>query len=494
MAEAKRTGNFVTSIVIYDDVAETTRAVTGQNLTNAVPIDVCIVDTTGNQVTPAKEAGGNLATIASAVSGTEMQVDIVSITAGTNVLGKVRLVDSGGAEITETTDHSMNVTIVADDAGVGGGTQYTLGDDTYTEATSKATLAGAVRNDTLATLADTDNELAPLQVNANGALYTAISSIAAGTNVVGKVRLVDSGGSEITETSDHSINVTIVADDAGVGGGTQYTEADTDATITGTAIMWEDTSNTLRAVSSAKPLPISVATIPSHAVTNAGTFAVQISDTSFAVGDGNALGEGVLVQGDDGTDRKNVHVDATTGDVQVDVTNTVTVDLGGNNDVTMAVLPDTAGGELSSMATDLGTIDTDTGNIATYTAGAETALEKIDGAIVGPGEPTIDSYTHFAINLNAGADQVLVSSAANKQIWVYGVAYTCSVAGTVSFQDEDDTAVSGIMDHAANSGLSSPPSGNFAMPIWKLGTDKDLEVDVVDCAIDGWLDYAIVSV
>lgn len=56
-----------------------------------------------------------------------------------------------------------------------------------------------------------------------------------------------------------------------------------------------------------------------------GTLTVQVSDTSFAVADGNALGEGVLIQGDDGTDRKNINVDATTGDVQVDVTNTVTV-------------------------------------------------------------------------------------------------------------------------------------------------------------------------
>jgi len=133
-------------------------------------------------------------------------------------------------------------------------------------------------------------------------------------------------------------------------------------------------------------------------------------------------------------------------------------------------------------------------NIALYTAGSETALEKIDGAIIGPAEPTIYSITQFAINLNAAANQVLVSSAASKQIWVYAVAYTCSVAGTVSFQDEDDTAVTGIMDHAANSGLSMGPSGNFAMPIWKLGTDKDLEVDVVTAAIDGFITYAIVSV
>lgn len=43
-----------------------------------------------------------------------------------------------------------------------------------------------------------------------------------------------------------------------VGGGTQYTEGDIDASITGTAMLWEDTSDTLRAVSSAKPLPVNI--------------------------------------------------------------------------------------------------------------------------------------------------------------------------------------------------------------------------------------------
>lgn len=88
----------------------------------------------------------------------------------------------------------------------------------------------------------------------------------------------------------------------GGGGGVEYTEGDTDASITGSAIMWEDTSDTLRAVSAAKPLPVSViAALPAGtngigkltanagvtigaveiasaqtiAVTNAGTFLVQ---------------------------------------------------------------------------------------------------------------------------------------------------------------------------------------------------------------------------
>src|SRR5207247_2512845 len=34
--------------------------------------------------------------------------------------------------------------------------------------------------------------------------------------------------------------------------------ADTDSTITGTAVMWEDTSDTLRSVSAAKPFPVNV--------------------------------------------------------------------------------------------------------------------------------------------------------------------------------------------------------------------------------------------
>lgn len=42
---------------------------------------------------------------------------------------------------------------------------------------------------------------------------------------------------------------------SGGGGGMQYTEGDTDATITGTVVMWEDGSDTIRAVSATKPLP-----------------------------------------------------------------------------------------------------------------------------------------------------------------------------------------------------------------------------------------------
>jgi hypothetical protein len=54
------------------------------------------------------------------------------------------------------------------------------------------------------------------------------------------VAIVDSNGTQITN----------------LGGGTQYTEADTDASITGGVVMWEDTSDTLRAASATYPLPV----------------------------------------------------------------------------------------------------------------------------------------------------------------------------------------------------------------------------------------------
>ncbi len=89
---------------------------------------------------------------------------------------------------------------------------------------------------------------------------------------------VDDGGSSLTVDGtvsltsatfdgDGGLNVHIANPEdlpggGGGGGGIQYTEADTDSTITGTAIMWEDTSDTLRAVSASKPLPISLSTLP----------------------------------------------------------------------------------------------------------------------------------------------------------------------------------------------------------------------------------------
>jgi hypothetical protein len=91
-----------------------------------------------------------------------------------------------------------------------------------------------------------------------------LPALPTGTNTIGKVKLTD-GTDDATVrdvTGAKALDVSIV-DGSGnqitsFGGGTQYTEGDTDASITGTALLWEDASNTLRAASSSKPLPVEV--------------------------------------------------------------------------------------------------------------------------------------------------------------------------------------------------------------------------------------------
>jgi hypothetical protein len=123
-----------------------------------------------------------------------------------------------------------------------------------------------------------------------------------------------------------------------------------------------------------------------------------------------------------------------------------------------------------------------------------TSLPK---SIQGPGIPNIDSYTSAAISAAANtADQSLVAApGANKQIWVYGFVGTADTAdGSVSLQDEDNTAASGVMVVTLRGGFAISPSGNFSMPWLKIATNKALEIDTVTCGFKGVISYAIVSV
>ena len=69
-----------------------------------------------------------------------------------------------------------------------------------------------------------------------------LTSAARGSERALSVQVVDASGNQV----------------ASFGGGTQYAEGATAATITGTAMLWEDTADTLRSVSAAKPLPVNV--------------------------------------------------------------------------------------------------------------------------------------------------------------------------------------------------------------------------------------------
>jgi len=154
--------------------------------------------------------------------------------------------------------------------------------------------------------------------------------------------------------------------------------------------------------------------------------------------------------------------------------------------------------KLRRISTDINSIVTAVQVLDNAISGTEQQVDVVTlpTAIQGPGNPTIDSYSTAAINLAASTtNQVLASSAASKQIWVYGLYMMAdTAAGTVTLQDEDDTALSGTMAVSDEGGWVLPMSGNFAMPWIKCATDKDLECDTGACTIDGILTYAIVSV
>lgn len=68
-----------------------------------------------------------------------------------------------------------------------------------------------------------------------------------GSNTIGKIKLTD-GTEDADINANNHLEISIEEDNVGIGGGTQYDEGDTDASITGNAMLAEGTSDTLKAV------------------------------------------------------------------------------------------------------------------------------------------------------------------------------------------------------------------------------------------------------
>jgi len=143
------------------------------------------------------------------------------------------------------TDAQLRATPVPVTGG-GGGIEYT--EDVAAAADPIGSAQMLVRKDTPAATVTTDGDNIAQRGNNFGAAYVTV--------------LDSSGAFAGTGLTDAQLRATPVPVTGG-GGGTEYTEGATDATITGSAILWEDTADTLRAVSVAKPLPVAVqGTVP----------------------------------------------------------------------------------------------------------------------------------------------------------------------------------------------------------------------------------------
>lgn len=201
--------------------------------------------------------------------------------------------ESGGTLRTVTVNASGQLSITC--ANCSGSGASAVDDAAFTVATdSGAPIMGVVSSDTVDA-----GDVGVLAMLANRQL---------------KVSLYNSSGVEITS----------------FGGGTQYTEADTDASITGTAVMFESNTGTsaLSVVSNSAPLPVSDAG-SALTVDNAGTFAVQAAQSgTWTVQPGNTANTTAwLVTGTGGT----FPVTDSGGSLTVDGTVTVTDGAGALN-------------------------------------------------------------------------------------------------------------------------------------------------------------------
>lgn len=151
----------------------------------------------GHQIVSGTVSVSNLAQTEDAVHGSgdtgimplAVRNDVLAALAGTDGDYAPFQVNASGALYTDVRGDALTALQLIDDP------VFTLGSSTYTEATSKGNAIAAVRNDTLAALANTDNEFAPLQVSETGAVF--VQDVGGPKNGLTKYRNVD-----VDETED----------------------------------------------------------------------------------------------------------------------------------------------------------------------------------------------------------------------------------------------------------------------------------------------------
>jgi hypothetical protein len=489
----------------------------------------------------------------------------IVLAAGDNLIGRFKLSDGTTvATVRELgTNDALNVSVVDGSGnqvtsfGGSGGTQYA--EDTAHVSGDLGTLALVVRKDTAAVTAGTDGDYAALVVGGDGGLWARLSQpLPAGTNAVGKLAAndgVDIGDTTVNNASgasavniqdggnsitiDGTVGVSGVVDvtpvspaandylpvrltdgsafySASSGGSSevQYTEGDTDSAITGTALLWEDTSDTLRAVSAAKPLPISDAggslTVDDGGASLTIDGSVSVSgavDTELTTAD---LDTGV------GTDTRAVvglAYGASGGGLLVSTTNPLPVgDNGGSLtvDATSLPLPTGAATETTlAAALTQSDFDTKAGSLTETAPATDTASSGLNGRLqriaqrltsliallptalsngffqvsvketitlpasqsgtwtVQPGNtpnttpwlfsfgrPTTANLTSAVISASSSGDNTLVSGTASQTIRVFKLFLVCNAAVNIIFKDGAGTNLTGTMNMTANGGMT----------------------------------------
>jgi hypothetical protein len=278
---------------IFPEISTSTGLTDAELRASAVAISASSLPLPTGAATSALQTTGNtsLAALAAIISAGKLLVDIGSSTV--SISGTVPVSQSG----------TWNITNISGTISL------------PTGAATESTLSALNTKIPTLTLASTR-----LLVDGSGVTQPISGTLAATQSGTWSVRTQDGSGNALTSHlagSSRGVDVSII-DGSGnqitsFGGGTQYTEGDTDSTITGTALMWEDGSDTLRVASAAKPLPVNVVS-------------GSTSGTEYTEGDTDAsiTGTAILMEGAANT---LLPVPGTVSDGLL-------VNLGSNNDVT----------------------------------------------------------------------------------------------------------------------------------------------------------------
>lgn len=183
--------------------------------------------------------------------------------AGTqNVLGvSLRSSNSGGSQELGTASNPIRV----NPTGTTAQPVTDNGGSLTVDGTVSAAQSGSWDISSITNVVHVDDNSSSITVDNSGTFAVQVNSaLPTGTNTIGSVKLTDgTDTADILDLASSNPLAVAIVDSAGdqissFGGGTQYTEGDVDTSITGTAVLWEDTGNTLSTISSSKPLPVNI--------------------------------------------------------------------------------------------------------------------------------------------------------------------------------------------------------------------------------------------
>lgn len=472
------------------DGVDTNIKATVKDLSNANPLTVAIVDSSGDQIT--SFGGGTQYTEGdtdASITGTailwedgsdtlrsvsaakplpvDLQDSTVAVTqsgawdeVGINDSGNSITVDNGGTFATQVDGDALTALQLIDDP------VKTLGTDTYSEATTKGMVIGAIRRDADTTLVDTTNEVSPLQVDANGRLKVeAFSGETLPVSLSGVSTLAEQQ-SQTThlatiagDTTDIETAVELIDDTVATLGTTTYSEATTKGLVIG-AIRRDADTTMVNTTNEAAPLQVDAnGRLKVEIFDGADTHSVDWNGTQPVTGSGTATGALRVELPTNGTgviatvSTVSALGTGTTGPMKAEDVGHSTGDMGipawgvrvDTPNATVA-----ANGDYHYKATDM-------------VGGIRTALYETDFAVLGT-----NHVKKYYTSTGAATDGIVWSPAAGKRWYVTDIIVNVSAAATVTFEDDKaggDEAVAKF-ELAANSGITH----SFNTP-WFSGED-----------------------